>query len=179
MDNIIIQYLKTPCGELVIGSLGDRLCLCDWRYRKMRKTIDSRIQKGLGAGFTEGDSAIIALAVDQLTEYFDHRRKTFSIPLLPVGTDFQKEVWSALQSVPYGSTTTYGRLAGRLGNPNAVRAGAAANGANAISIIIPCHRIVGSDGALVGYAGGLAAKRKLLKLEHRQLPLPGMRDQVS
>ena len=175
MSDIIIHYHKTPCGELVIGSFGDRLCLCDWRYRKMRKTIDSRLQKGLGADFAEGMSEIVALAMVQLAEYFGRRRESFDLPLLPVGTDFQKEVWSALQNVPYGSTMTYGRLAERIDNPKAVRAVAAANGANAISIIVPCHRIVGSDGRLAGYAGGLAAKRKLLKLEHRQLPLPGIR----
>lgn len=166
VDKIIISYHKSPFGELVLGSFGEALCLCDWRYRKMRGAIDSRLQKGLNACFAEGESGVIESALVQLSDYFSYQRKSFDIPILPVGTDFQKQVWRALLEVPFGSTSTYRKLADKIGNPKAVRAVASANGANAISILIPCHRIIGSDGSLVGYAGGLKAKEKLLKLEH-------------
>lgn len=164
----IIQttYLRTGYGELVIGSFGERLCLCDWRYRKQRDAIDERIQTGLHARYEEGRSDIIDETARQLTHYFKGERTTFNLPLLMVGSDFQKRVWDTLLQIPFGSTETYLGLSQRLGDEKAIRAVAAANGANAISIIVPCHRILGSDGRLTGYAGGLATKRKLLRLEN-------------
>lgn len=101
-------------------------------------------------------------AISQLTEYFDGTRRSFTIPLAPRGTDFQKRVWDALRTIGYGETWTYRQLAEAIGNPAAVRAVAAANGKNPISIVVPCHRVVGSDGTLTGYAGGLDRKRFLL-----------------
>jgi methylated-DNA-[protein]-cysteine S-methyltransferase len=176
MSKIIIQNFKIPIGELILGSFDNRLCLCDWRYRKMRTEIDNRIQKGLNACYLEGESDIIEITKQQLTEYFALERKTFDIPLLMVGTDFQQQVWNELLKIPFGKTASYFGLSQKLGNKLAIRAVAAANGANAVSIIVPCHRIIGSDGKLVGYAGGLAAKKKLLELERsnqnsRQLTL--------
>lgn len=165
MHNITIQYFKTNFGELILGSFNNELCLCDWRHRKMRSEIDNRIQKGLNANYLEGDDEIVQLTKHQLAEYFKGDRKTFDIPLRLVGTDFQLSVWNALKEVPYGKTETYLELSQKLGNEKAIRAVASANGANAISIIIPCHRIIGSDGKLVGYAGGLNVKKKLLQLE--------------
>ena len=100
-----------------------------------------------------------------MDEYFARKRKTFDIPLLLVGTEFQKSVWQELQNIPYGKTLSYGELSQRLGEPKAVRAVAAANGANPISIFVPCHRVIGRDHKLTGYAGGLAAKKELLELE--------------
>jgi methylated-DNA-[protein]-cysteine S-methyltransferase len=97
--------------------------------------------------------------------YFANERKNFDIPLLMVGTDFQRSVWDGLIKIPYGNTASYLELSKNIGNEKAVRAVANANGANAISILIPCHRIIGSDGALTGYAGGLPAKKRLLELE--------------
>jgi methylated-DNA-[protein]-cysteine S-methyltransferase len=168
---INIQYYKSPAGELVIGDYQGRLCLCDWRYRRMRSTIDSRISKILGCGFQVNSTPLIEDAIVQLTEYFDGSRRRFDIPLLMAGSDFQKEVWNKLIEVEYGTTSTYSRLADSMGRPTAVRAVAAANGANAISIIVPCHRIIGSDGSLVGYAGGLDAKKRLLAIENRSRQL--------
>jgi methylated-DNA-[protein]-cysteine S-methyltransferase len=165
MEKVIVQNFKTPFGELILGSFDNKLCLCDWRYRKMRNEIDSRIKKGLNADYHEGDSEIIENTKQQLNEYFAKERKTFEIPLLMVGTDFQQKVWNALLKIPFGKTSSYLELSRKLGNELAIRAVASANGANAISIIIPCHRIIGSDGKLIGYAGGLAAKKKLLELE--------------
>lgn len=164
-ETVRIQYYQSPCGELILGSYGDKLCLCDWQNEERRKLIDERIRKGLHAGYVVGESETIAEAIRQLDEYFDRRRTVFDIPLLFVGTDFQQTVWHELLKIPFGKTESYAGLSQRLGNPKAVRAVAAANGANAISIFVPCHRIIGSDRKLTGYAGGLPAKRLLLDLE--------------
>ncbi len=104
-------------------------------------------------------------AVAQLGEYFAQRRRSFDLPLRPDGTDFQRKVWAALQTIPYGMTITYGQLAERIGNPAAVRAVGRANGVNPIPIIIPCHRVIGAGGALTGFGGGLPLKEALLHLE--------------
>jgi len=166
MTDINIQYFKTPFGEMILGSFDQALCLCDWRYRNKRKAIDDRIQSALNAGYHEKKTPVIDFAIRQLTQYFHQRRKHFTVPLLMAGTDFQVRVWDELKKIPFGGTITYSELALKLGSKLTVRAVAAANGANAISIFIPCHRVIGSDGDLVGYAGGLATKKKLLELEN-------------
>ena len=166
MNKIVTQYHKSPYGELLLGSFGDSLCLCDWRYRKKRDAIDRRLKNKLNADLVQGDSDVISQTIQQLSEYFNFERKVFDIPLLLAGTSFQKTVWNELIKVPYGKTASYALLAESVGNKKAVRPVASANGANAISIIVPCHRVIGSDGALTGYAGGLDAKQKLLKLEN-------------
>jgi methylated-DNA-[protein]-cysteine S-methyltransferase len=165
MNQINIQYYKTKVGEFILGSFDSKLCMLDWRYRKMRTTIDNRIRNGLKADYVENGDEIINKAIEQLDEYLRGDRNKFDIPLLMVGTQFQKSVWNALMKVPYGLTSTYLQLAENVNNKKAVRAVANANGANAISLIIPCHRIIGSNGKLVGYAGGLPVKKRLLKLE--------------
>lgn len=131
----------------------------------MGNVIDSRIQKGLRTTYSEENSDVVQEAICQLGEYFNRERRHFDVPLLPIGTEFQKSVWNELLQISYGSTETYLGLSKRLNNTAAIRAVAAANGANAISIFIPCHRIIGSGGQLVGYAGGLQAKKRLLALE--------------
>lgn len=165
MNQINIQYYKTKIGELILGSFDGKLCLLDFKYRRMRNTVDERIKKGLNAVFIERDDEILKRARQQIDEYLEGRRKDFNIPLLTVGSDFQKSVWNALMEVPYGTTSTYLQLAKNINNEKAVRAVAKANGANAIGIIIPCHRIIGSNGELVGYGGGLPVKKRLLNLE--------------
>lgn len=165
METIQVQYYQSPYGELMLGSLGDNLCMCDWVSEKRREIIGRRMRNILHAVYEEGTSEVISKTIIQLDEYFVRRRTAFDIPLLLVGTDFQKTVWQELLNIPYGKTVSYGELSQKLGNPKAVRAVAAANGANAISILIPCHRVVGSNHKLIGYAGGLAAKRGLLSLE--------------
>ncbi len=162
---VYLQYFHTPYGELVLGESGGELCLCDWKYRKMREQIDSRIQTGLQAEFKLEETDLLDEAKSQLNEYFAKERITFDLPLLFVGSDFQKSVWEKLLTIPYGKTTSYLELSRTLGDEKAIRAVATANGANAISIIVPCHRVIGSDGSLTGYAGGLNAKQKLLQLE--------------
>ncbi len=166
MSLINVQYYKTRIGELILGSFDKKLCLLDFRYRRMRTTVDNRIKNGLNAEFIEQDDKILETTREQLDEYLNGDRKEFDIPLLIVGTDFQKNVWNALMKVPYGVTSTYLHLAKDINNEKAVRAVASANGANSIGLIIPCHRIIGSDGELVGYGGGLPVKKRLLKLEH-------------
>jgi len=165
MHQISIQYFKTPYGELILGSLKDKLCLADWRYRKMRTSIDARIQNELNGEYIEEETDITKQTKLELNEYFEGKRKEFTIPLLFAGTDFQKKVWNALLKIPYGKTESYSGLSKLMENEKAVRAVASANGANAISIIVPCHRIIGCKGDMVGYAGGIQVKKKLLKLE--------------
>jgi methylated-DNA-[protein]-cysteine S-methyltransferase len=162
---ISIEYFKTPFGELIIGSIDEKLCLCDWRYRKKREAIDKRLKTRSGAHFKFEGSNVIEETKIQLNEYFQGKREVFNIPILFIGSNFQKTVWAALLQIPFGKTTSYLELSRLLQNEKAIRAVAAANGANAISIIVPCHRVIGSDGKLVGYAGGLNTKMKLLNIE--------------
>lgn len=169
--NIIqTKIYESPCGTLLLGAFDDRLCLCDWQVEKHRDKVDKRLQKILDAKFAEGSSAVLEKAVHQLDEYFAGTRRDFDVPLLFVGTDFQKAVWNDLLDIPYGETVSYGEMARRLGKPKYVRAVANANGANAISIFAPCHRVIGKDSSLTGYGGGLDAKRYLLAIEGNEIP---------
>ena len=162
---ININYFDSKYGELILGSYDNKLCLCDWRYRKKRDAIDSRIKQGLKADYREKGDSILQETRKQLDEYFGHQRKIFDIPLLTVGTPFQKSVWNSLLTIPFGETASYQQLAEDIGNTKAVRAVASANGANSLSIFIPCHRVIGSNGSLTGYAGGLHRKKWLLEHE--------------
>jgi len=166
MHKINIQYVQTPVGEMILGSYDNKLCMADWRYRKSRTIVDNRLQKGLSATYAEEESPVLTLAKEELEGYFKGLRKTFDIPLLMIGTEFQKSVWQELLKLPFGTTASYLDLAKGVNNEKAVRAVASAVGANAISILIPCHRIIGSDGSLTGYAGGLDTKKELLKIEN-------------
>ena len=162
MNQVNIQYYKT----YILGSYDGKLCILDYRYRKKRKSVDDRIQKALNAEYVEQDDDVLKETRKQLDEYFEMKRKEFDIPLLMLGTAFQKSVWQALLKIPYGATESYLELSKSIGNEKAVRAVANANGANAIAIIIPCHRIIGRNGELTGYAGGLTLKKRLLELEN-------------
>ena len=120
------------------------------------------------AGVAEGaDAAVLDEAARQLSEYFRGQRQAFDLPLALEGTAFQRRVWQALLGIGYGQTVSYGQLADQIGRPTAARAVGLANGRNPVSIIVPCHRVVGSDGSLTGYGGGLGNKRRLLELERR------------
>jgi len=165
MNQISVQYHETKIGELILGSFRGKLCLLGFGYGKMRDAVGDRIRKGLSAESVEQDDDILKETRKQLDEYLAGSRKRFEIPLLTVGTDFQKSVWNALLKVPYGATATYLQIAGDIDNEKAVRAVGNAIGANPIGIIVPCHRIIGSDGGLVGYGGGLPLKERLLRLE--------------
>jgi len=169
MNQINILFHKTEIGEVVLGSFRGKLCLLGFRSIEMTRIVDDRIKKALNAEFVERDDEILEKTRTQLGEYVQGRRREFDIPVLMVGTDFQESVWNELMKVPYGATSTYLQLAKDVGNERAVRAVGNANAANPISIIVPCHRIIGSDGGLVGYGGGLSVKRRLLELERSNL----------
>ena len=176
---ILTVHYQAPCGEMLLGSLGDRLCLCDWTHELHPGRVANRLRRILKAesedcgqisGDTPGQSAfpeILLRTVRELDEYFRGERKEFDIPLLLAGSEFQKRVWQQLRHIPYGQTVSYGELAAAIGAPKSVRAVANANGANAISIILPCHRVIGSNGSLTGYGGGTDTKRYLLELEKK------------
>ena len=117
-------------------------------------------------------NAVTKEAKQQLSEYFDQQRKAFDLPLAPVGTQFQQNVWQQLCAIPYGETCSYADIAKQLNNPNAVRAVGSANGKNPISIVVPCHRVIGANGTLTGYAGGLTRKAALLTLENPNFTVP-------
>ncbi len=162
---IHLGLYDSPCGTVSLGAFDNRLCLCDWTDKSCADRNKRRLLRLLNAGFTEEPSEVILRAKQQLDEYFAGKRKAFDIPLHPVGTDFQKRVWNALLEIPFGETRTYKEIALRVRNPKGVRAVAQAIGANGISIFIPCHRVIGSDRSLTGFAGGLEAKRFLLAVE--------------
>ena len=170
MQQVSIQYYSSPCGEIIMASVGDELCLCDWNEMPCAERNKLRLSRYMKAEFKIETSTILEQAKTQLDEYFTGNRKTFDIPLHPVVTDFQKKVWHALLNVPYGETRSYKEIAISMENPKGTRAVAGAIGANGISIFIPCHRVIGSNHSLTGFAGGLDAKRRLLELEaeHKQ-----------
>ncbi len=165
-SEICTQHYHSPCGDLLLAAHGDSLCLCDWHDSKRAPRNWRRLVQSADIAIKEYASPVLRDAMKQLDEYFGGSRRSFDIKLAPAGTDFQKRVWEVLSETPYGHTCSYADVARRVGNAKAVRAVAQAIGANGISIIIPCHRVVGSNQSITGYAGGLEAKRFLLGLEH-------------
>jgi methylated-DNA-[protein]-cysteine S-methyltransferase len=150
----------SPIGPLTLLAAGGQLC---GLYMNGRVPASAGpVRSGAPDG---GDAAVLARAADQLGEYFEGARESFDLPLALRGTAFQRSVWEALLGVGYGQTLSYAQLADRIGRPTAVRAVGHANGRNPVSIIVPCHRVVGSDGSLTGYGGGIDNKRRLLDLE--------------
>jgi methylated-DNA-[protein]-cysteine S-methyltransferase len=145
-------YSYKFCNLFIIE---ENACICGVYFKKEK--IPKNIEKS--------ETPLIKKAAKQLDEYFNGKRKTFDLPIVMHGTDFQVLVWEALKTIPYGETRSYGQLAAMIGNPKASRAVGMANNRNPISIIVPCHRVIGHDGSLTGYAGGLELKQKLLKLE--------------
>jgi methylated-DNA-[protein]-cysteine S-methyltransferase len=165
MNNIFVQEYNSPAGILLIGVYKNSCCLCDWKYRKQRSSIDSRIQEFTSATYINEVHALHKVISNQLDSYFAGTLQEFTIELLFCGSTFQQSVWEELCKIRYGEVISYSSLSRKLNNPKAVRAVATANGANALSILVPCHRVIGSNGALTGYAGGLYAKEKLLNVE--------------
>ena len=169
MENLTVY--ASPCGNLLIGEVDGAVCLCDWINAGRSEATLQRIQRRLGKSHISCQhgvkSPLLERTVSELEEYFAGKRNSFDIVLKPVGTEFQAMVWQSLLTVPYGHTATYMSIAEAIGRPLSVRAVANAIGANPLSILIPCHRIIGADGTLTGYAGGLEAKRYLLELENK------------
>ena len=165
-EMIFCQTFGTPCGELILQSVAGKLICCDWSDGWHRATIARRLERAFPhASCLEREDEVIAQTKRQLTEYFAATRMTFDLPLRFIGTDFQHSVWQELLKLPYGTLTTYGEIARRIGRPGAVRAVGVAVGENPCSILVPCHRVVGANRALTGYGGGFEAKRKLLQIE--------------
>lgn len=171
MRRVLYQYFASPCGLLLLGELDEKLCCCDWVEEA--SSASSVVSRSLGRlkekklVFVQGQTPFLEEVARQLTAYFEGKLCDFSIPFHLVGSSFQVRVWEALQTIPYGETVSYAELASRIGAPRAYRAIGQANHVNPISIILPCHRVIGSNGALVGYGGGLATKEYLLALEKR------------
>ena len=166
---IVSSSYDSPCGQLTLGAIDGCLCLCDWNVGSRRHIIDQRLCKEFAATIEAGDNELLCKAKSQVDEYFFHGRQTFDLPLVFAGSELRHKVWQKLQEIPYGETISYKDFAALLGCPSAVRAVASAIGANPLSIFIPCHRVVGKNGSLTGYAGGIAAKQRLLELEWRYL----------
>ncbi len=162
--NEIVRWcrIETPLGTVRISARGDAIAGLWFDGQKYDAVADDAWRESPG-------DPMLRDAVRQLREYFKGRRERFDLPLAPEGTTFQRGVWRAIAKVPAGRTASYGDLARRIGRPSSVRAVGAAVGRNPLSVVVPCHRIVGSDGSLTGYAGGLARKRALLALERVEI----------
>jgi methylated-DNA-[protein]-cysteine S-methyltransferase len=162
MSEILCTTLPSPIGELLLAADRGRLIRLSMQSGPRPFIVPRRWRR---------DDAAFAGPRRQLEEYFDGRRTTFELELALPDTGFDVTVWNALREIPYGETISYGELARRIGRPDAVRAVGAANGRNPIAVIVPCHRVIGADGSLTGFGGGLANKRRLLELESGVLPL--------
>jgi len=166
--NIIsVTRILTPLGPMLVGATDAGICLLEFVDRRMIETQIKRLKKLLNAEFIPGTNNHFYELDKQLKEYFDGKRKDFDLPLILNGTDFQQKVWEELRKIPFGSTRSYQDQAEAVKNPKAIRAVARANGDNRIAIIIPCHRVIGKDGKLVGYGGGIWRKQYLLNLENK------------
>lgn len=157
MPTIDFRHVDSPVGPLLLAATDAALVAIEFR--------DNRHPVRRDPSWQPGDNAMLRETERQLHEYFDGSRRTFDLPLSPRGTPFQREVWAMLATIPYGATCSYGDMARRIGRPAAVRAVGAANGRNPIPIVLPCHRVLGADGSLTGFGGGLPTKAFLLRLE--------------
>ena len=162
---IKVERITTPLGPMLVGATDESVLLLEFVDRRMLPNQIKRIRKRTGGVFVPGRNEMVDRVARQITEYFDGTRRHFDLPLEPVGTDFQRATWDGLLDIPFGETRSYAELAAGIGRPAAVRAVGKANGDNALAIVVPCHRVVGADGRLVGYGGGLWRKRRLLELE--------------
>ena len=162
---IHITRFSTEIGPMFAGASSQGICLLEFTDRRMLETEFKDLRKRLNAVILPGENPHLVQVEREIQEYFQGKRKEFSVPLHTPGTEFQQSVWQGLKKIPYGQTRSYKEQAIILGNPNGVRAVASANGHNRIAIIIPCHRVIGSDGKLVGYGGGLYRKKWLLDFE--------------
>ena len=169
---MLIAKVETPLGDVVAGAVDEGICLCEFSGGNRLEAELDDLKKYLRQEIVEGENDHIKNIRIQLNEYFAGTRKHFDIPLVTPGTEFQKKVWNELLNIPYGRTVSYRQQADALKNPLAIRAVANANGMNRISIIIPCHRVIGSDGGLTGYGGGLHRKKWLLEHEKKHSGMP-------
>lgn len=162
---ILINRLTTPLGPMFVCATDMGICLLEFTDRKKMETEFERLQKLLNSKILIGENQHIDQLKGELKEYFEGKRKSFEVKLHILGTDFQKEVWNALKKIPFGTTSTYQQQSDKINKPKAIRAVAKANGHNRISIVIPCHRIIGKNGNLTGYGGGIERKKWLIDFE--------------
>jgi AraC family transcriptional regulator of adaptative response/methylated-DNA-[protein]-cysteine methyltransferase len=168
-DRVVrVTRVLTPLGPMLVGGTDDAVCLLEFIDRRMLESQLKRVRRRLNCALLPGSNHVTAEMERELGAYFDRRLTRFDVPLNAPGTEFQRQVWQSLREIPYGTTVSYGEIARRIGRPTAVRAVARANGDNRIAIVIPCHRVIGSDGTLTGYGGGLWRKKRLLELEAGQ-----------
>lgn len=160
-----VTRIPTPLGPVVAGATDEAVCLLEFADRRMLPTQLAPLARRTGAVLMPGDNPVLGALQRELDEYFAGRRLSFEVPVSTPGTPFQERVWAELRKLEAGTTVSYGELARRIGRPSAVRAVARANGDNRVAILVPCHRVVGSDGKLTGYGGGLWRKQRLLDLE--------------
>ncbi len=160
-----VTRVESPVGELVLGVTDNDLVLLEFVDRRLLPTQVARVAKALDCVFAPGETPLLRRVRAQLDEYFAGERRDFDLPIAMTGTPFQVSVWQALLAIPSGATRSYKEVAIAIGRPEAVRAVARANGDNRMAIVIPCHRVIGADGKLVGYGGGLWRKQRLLDLE--------------
>lgn len=170
-DKKVIDVLRieTPLGPMFAGAVEEGICLFEFTDRRMLETELKSLSKLFNASIIQGSNPHFIKLKKQIDEYFNGKRKTFNLPLVTPGSEFQNLVWKELQRIPYGTTRSYKTQAASLNKPEAVRAVANANGQNRIAIIIPCHRVIGEDGHLTGYGGGLWRKKWLLDFEKENL----------
>jgi len=166
--SLVMERFDTPLGPMFAGATQHGLCLLEFTDRRMLESEIADLQRRCKTTMSYGQNAHTRQAREELAEYFRGRRRDFDVALDTPGTDFQQQVWQSLRGIPVGQTASYAEQAGLIGRPSAVRAVARANGANRVAIVIPCHRVIGRDGALVGYGGGLERKRWLLDHEERK-----------
>lgn len=166
---IDLKRIETPLGTMYACAVTEGICLLEFTDRRMLETEFKALSKMLNAIIVQGENTHFKILEQQLSEYFTGKRKVFTVPLYAPGSKFQKHVWEALQQIPYGTTHSYKDQALNLEKPQAIRAIANANGMNRISILIPCHRVIGADGGLTGYGGGIWRKQWLLHMESSNL----------
>jgi len=164
---VTINRLVTPLGPMIVGATDKGLCLLEFFDRRMLETQLKRLTQWMNAAFITGEHWLFVELNQELEAYFSSNLKEFKVKLDIPGTEFQCRVWRALQEIPFGETRSYQQQAIAIGNPKAVRAVAKANGDNRISIIVPCHRVIGKNGSLTGYGGGLWRKQRLLEIEEK------------
>lgn len=165
MKIIHLKTVTTPLGDMFACAVDEGICLLEFTDRKNMEKQFKSLSKSLSAEIAEKDHPHFTQLENELKEYFEEKRNAFEVPLFIKGTEFQEKVWQLLREIPMGETRTYKQQSEFLGNPKAIRAVGTANGINKIAILIPCHRVIGSNGELVGYAGGIWRKQKLLELE--------------
>ena len=167
MRRLLRTTIQTPIGPMVAMASDAGLTLLEFADRPALPAEVVELQSRYGYAIEDGENAVLEQIASELGGYFAGRRMTFETRLVLPGNAFQREIWLKLQEIPYGETRTYGGLARSIGRPNASRAVGAANGQNRVAIVVPCHRVIGSDGSLTGYGGGQRRKRFLIDLEHR------------